>query len=66
MLVDSELVSTEEAIKKKVWLNAMEDELELLKRFELLNCKVVVTPSKTNHKLDSDPKGDDVDALTLK
>ncbi|KAI5434848.1 hypothetical protein KIW84_021603 [Lathyrus oleraceus] len=66
MLVDSETVSTEEALKQKVWLKAMKEELELLKRFELLNCKVVVIPADTNQKLDSDSNGDDVDATTFK
>ncbi|XP_050876924.1 ribosome biogenesis protein ERB1-like [Lathyrus oleraceus] len=66
MLVDSELVSVEEALKKKVWLKPMKEELEFLKRFELLNCKAVVTPSETNHKLDSDHEGDDINATTFK
>lgn len=66
MSVDFETVSTEEALKQKVWLKAMKEELELLKRFELLNCKVVVIPADTNQKLDSDSDGDDVDATTFK
>lgn len=32
ILVDSELVSTEEALKKKVWLKAMKEELEDIER----------------------------------
>lgn len=32
----------------------------------MLNCKVVVTPSETNHKFDSDVEGDDVDATIFK
>ena len=44
MLVDFEPLSVEEVLNKKVWLKAMKNELELLKRFDLLNCKVVVTP----------------------
>ncbi|XP_050901823.1 uncharacterized mitochondrial protein AtMg00810-like [Lathyrus oleraceus] len=52
--------------KKGVILHQLKYEHELLKRFELLNCKVDVTPSETNHKLDSDSKGDDVDDTTLK
>lgn len=40
-------------------------ELELLKRFELMNCKSALTPAETNHKLDSDDD-DDVDATTFK
>jgi hypothetical protein len=47
-------------------LHQMKYELELLKRFKLENCKVVVTPSETNHKLDSDSDGEDVDATTFK
>ncbi|KAI5425114.1 hypothetical protein KIW84_031060 [Lathyrus oleraceus] len=35
-------------------------------RFELLNYKVVVTPSETNHNLDSDSEGDDIDVTTFK
>ncbi|XP_050876333.1 uncharacterized mitochondrial protein AtMg00810-like [Lathyrus oleraceus] len=41
-------------------------ELRLLKRFELINYKSAITPTKTNHKLDSDVEGDDVDAITFK
>jgi hypothetical protein len=66
MLVDSKLMSIEEALKKKVWLKAMKEELELLKKFELLNYKVIVTPADTNQTLDSDSDGDDVDATTFK
>jgi hypothetical protein len=47
-------------------LHQMKYELELLKIFKLENCKVVVTPSETNHKLDSDSDGEDVDATTFK
>ncbi|XP_050908770.1 uncharacterized mitochondrial protein AtMg00240-like [Lathyrus oleraceus] len=43
----------------------MKCELEILKRFDLLNWKVVVTASETNHKLDSDSEGDDVDATNF-
>ena len=59
-------MSIEETLKKKVWMKVVKEELELLKRFELLNCKVVVTPSEINHKLDFDSKGDDVDTTTFK
>ncbi|XP_050918376.1 uncharacterized protein LOC127135785 [Lathyrus oleraceus] len=65
MLVDSESVSTEEALKQKVWLKNMKEELELLKKFELINCKAAVTPADKNQKLDSDFDGDDVDATTF-
>lgn len=41
-------------------------ELELLKRFELMNSKSAVTPVEINHKLDSIVDGEDVDATTFK
>lgn len=40
--------------------------LELLKIFELISCKSPVTPVETNHKLDSNAGGEDVDATTFK
>ncbi|XP_050919733.1 secreted RxLR effector protein 161-like [Lathyrus oleraceus] len=46
--------------KKGIILHQLKYELELLKKFKLLNCKVVVTPADTNQKLDSDSDGDDV------
>lgn len=52
--------------KKGIILHQLKYELELLKRFELLNCKVVVTHADTNQKLDSGYDGDDVDAITFK
>ncbi|XP_058751884.1 secreted RxLR effector protein 161-like [Vicia villosa] len=52
--------------KKGIILHQLKYELELLKRFKLQNCKIVVTPSKANHKLDSDFDGDYVDATTFK
>ncbi|XP_050888788.1 uncharacterized mitochondrial protein AtMg00810-like [Lathyrus oleraceus] len=52
--------------EKGIILHHLKYDVELLKKFDLLNCKVVVTPTETNHKLDSDPKGDDVDATTFK
>ncbi|XP_050878219.1 uncharacterized mitochondrial protein AtMg00810-like [Lathyrus oleraceus] len=52
--------------EKGIILHQLKYKLELLKRFELLNCKDVVTPSETNHKLDYDSKGDDIDATTFK
>lgn len=30
-----------------------------------MNCKSVVTPTKTNHKLDFDVNGEEVDATTI-
>ena len=47
-------------------LHQLKYELELLKKFKQENCKAVVTPSETNHKLDSDSDGEDVDATTFK
>ncbi|XP_050897568.1 secreted RxLR effector protein 161-like [Lathyrus oleraceus] len=52
--------------EKYIILHQLKYELKLLKRFELLNCKVVVTPANTNQKLDSDYDGDDGDATTSK
>lgn len=39
-------------------------ELEFLKRFNLMNCKLAVTPAETNHKLNYDVDGEDVDVTT--
>ena len=47
-------------------LHQLKYELELLKGFNLKNCKIAVTPSDTNQKLDSDSDGKDVDATTFK
>ncbi|XP_058771602.1 uncharacterized mitochondrial protein AtMg00810-like [Vicia villosa] len=52
--------------KKGIILHQLKYELELLKRFKLQNCKASITPSETNHKLDSDSDGEDVDAKTFK
>ncbi|XP_050897353.1 uncharacterized protein LOC127104194 [Lathyrus oleraceus] len=52
--------------KKGIILDQLKYELELLKRFDLLSRKAIVTPLEINHKLDSDSEGDDVDALTFK
>ena len=50
---------------KGIILHRLKYELEILKRFELINCKYAITPTETNHKLDSDIEGDDVDATTF-
>lgn len=52
--------------KKGIIMHQMKYELELLKKFELINYKSAVTPAETNHKLDYDDDGDDVDAATFK
>ncbi|XP_058733630.1 secreted RxLR effector protein 161-like [Vicia villosa] len=52
--------------EKGIILHQLKYELELLKRFKLQNCKAAVTPSDTNHKLDSDSEGEDVNATTFK
>ncbi|XP_050918342.1 uncharacterized mitochondrial protein AtMg00810-like [Lathyrus oleraceus] len=52
--------------EKGITLHQLKYELELLKRFKMLNCKATVTSSETNHKLDSDSEDDDVDATTFK
>ncbi|XP_050918821.1 uncharacterized protein LOC127136281 [Lathyrus oleraceus] len=46
--------------------NMLKCELELLKRFELMNCKPTITHAEANHNLDSDVNGEGVDAITLK
>ncbi|XP_050916637.1 secreted RxLR effector protein 161-like [Lathyrus oleraceus] len=51
---------------KDIILHQMKYELELLKRFELTNCKSAITPAETNHKLNSDVEGEDVDVITFK
>ncbi|XP_050908684.1 uncharacterized mitochondrial protein AtMg00810-like [Lathyrus oleraceus] len=51
---------------KGIILHQLKYKLGLLKRFDLLNYKAAVTPTKTNHKLDFDLEGDDVDATTFK
>ncbi|XP_050909951.1 secreted RxLR effector protein 161-like [Lathyrus oleraceus] len=52
--------------KKSIILHQLKYKVELLKRFELLNYKVDVTPADTNQKLDFDSVGDDVDATMFK
>ena len=52
--------------KKGIILHQLKYELELLKKFKLENCKVIVTPSEINYKLDSDSEGEDVDVTTFK
>ncbi|XP_058761601.1 secreted RxLR effector protein 161-like [Vicia villosa] len=52
--------------EKGIILHHLKYELELLKIFELTNRKSAVTPSETNHKLDSNIEGDDVNATTFK
>ncbi|XP_050916112.1 secreted RxLR effector protein 161-like [Lathyrus oleraceus] len=51
---------------KGIILHHLKYELELLKRFKLINWKSAITPAETNHKLDYDVKGDDLDATTFK
>ncbi|XP_050897717.1 uncharacterized mitochondrial protein AtMg00810-like [Lathyrus oleraceus] len=52
---------------RKVLMNEFEiTDLGNKKRFELTNCKTAITPVETNHKLNSDAEGDDVDAITFK
>ena len=52
--------------EKGIILHQMKYELELLKRFELENCKVAITPADTNQKLDFDSDREDVKATTFK
>ncbi|XP_050876685.1 uncharacterized mitochondrial protein AtMg00810-like [Lathyrus oleraceus] len=51
---------------KGIILHQLKYELELLKRFEPMNYKSTITHAETNHKLDSDVEGDDVDATIFK
>lgn len=51
--------------KKGIIVHQLKYQLELLKRFELMNCKSGVTPAETNHKLDSNVDGEDVDDITF-
>ncbi|XP_050909674.1 uncharacterized protein LOC127123506 [Lathyrus oleraceus] len=53
-------------LDKGIILHKLKYELELLEIFELTNCKSAIIPAETNHKLDSDVEGDDVDATTFK
>lgn len=41
-------------------------EVELLKMFELMDCKYEVTPTETSYKLDGDDDGEEVEATTFK
>lgn len=52
--------------EKGIIIHQLKYELKLPKRFKLMNCKSAVTPAETNHKLDSDDDGEDVDATTFK
>ncbi|XP_050898016.1 secreted RxLR effector protein 161-like [Lathyrus oleraceus] len=51
---------------KDINLHKLKYELELLKRFELMDYKSAITPVEINHKLDFDVKGDDANATTFK
>ncbi|XP_058740862.1 uncharacterized mitochondrial protein AtMg00810-like [Vicia villosa] len=52
--------------EKGIIVQQLKYELELLKIFKLINCKSALTLAETNHKLDSDTEGNDVDATTFK
>ena len=47
MLVDSEPITTEEALKKKVWLKAMEEELEAIERNKTWELTELLKEKKT-------------------
>ncbi|XP_050909999.1 uncharacterized mitochondrial protein AtMg00810-like [Lathyrus oleraceus] len=51
---------------KGIILHQLKYELELLKRFEIINYNSTITPVETNHKLDYDVEDDDVDAINFK
>ncbi|XP_050908478.1 uncharacterized protein LOC127122131 [Lathyrus oleraceus] len=61
-----DILLTENFSDEIVKFKKLKYELELLKRFELINCKSAITPAETNHKLDSDVEGDCVDATIFK
>ncbi|XP_050908655.1 uncharacterized mitochondrial protein AtMg00810-like [Lathyrus oleraceus] len=52
--------------EKGIILHQLKYKLELLKSFELTNCKTTITAAETNHKLDFDVEGDDVNATIFK
>ncbi|XP_050888546.1 uncharacterized protein LOC127093655 [Lathyrus oleraceus] len=52
--------------EKGIILHQLKYELELLKRFKLKNYKTAITPAETNHKVDSDIEGDNVDVRIFK
>lgn len=52
--------------EKEIIMHQLKYEHELLKIFEMMNCKSAVTPAKTNHKLDSDADGEDINVITFK
>lgn len=52
--------------EKGIIVHQLKYELELLTRFDLMNCKSRVNPNETNHKLDSNDDGENVDATTFK
>ncbi|XP_050889195.1 uncharacterized protein LOC127094397 [Lathyrus oleraceus] len=51
---------------KGIILHQLKYELELLKRFELMNCKSAITPTETNYKLNFNVDGEDVDVTAFK
>ncbi|XP_050892050.1 uncharacterized protein LOC127097589 [Lathyrus oleraceus] len=51
---------------KGMILHQLKYELKLMKIFEKINCKSATTHAKTNHKLDNDVEGHDVDAIKFK
>lgn len=51
---------------KGIILHQLKYELELLKGFELINCKYAITHAEINHKLDSDVHVADIDATIFK
>lgn len=51
--------------EKGIMVHQLKYEFELLKRFELMNCKSTITSAQTNYKLDSDDDGEDVDDTTF-
>lgn len=52
--------------EKEFIVHQLKYELELLKRIQLMNYKSTITPAKTNHKLNFDADGEDIDATAFK
>lgn len=51
---------------KGIILHQLKYAIEVLKRFEMFDCKPAITPAESNQKLDADEEGEDVDATVFK
>ena len=52
-------------IPEGIFLNQGKYAIEILKRFDMLDCKVMATPMDTNLKLSSDETSELVDIITI-